>query len=179
MITTPFHSDTIVGKGINSIQGIAAVLSTGGTSNLSTLTWPTANLLYARRVWNPRGFTAKHAYVFCGATSSGNYKLGIWSGLNGDNQVYISGAQAWPGANQTKWITLDQYVPAGHLYLGLVSDNATGTLRGLAATGSGKLLQAGQEASAYASPPSSLTLVDLAAGGLSNATPWFGFTGEI
>lgn len=118
----------------------------------SSVVWPSANRAFFLPFRLSRPFVATLLWWLNGATVSGNVDCGIYS-ADGRRIVSAGGvAQSGVTAIQTVDIT-DQLLVAGQYFLGLVLDNATGTIyRSTLSIPQGRAAGIFEQATAYPLP---------------------------
>ena len=148
-----------------------------GTSSASgSAAWPSANLaMYVPFVIPDRtSFAAVRAFVFNGATASGNFDVGVYN--ESFSLLFSTGSTAQSGTQAPQAVTVATTLAPGRYYLGLAFDNNIATVHGTASHVAGTLTALGvlQQASAFPLPstatPATCTQTFLPGFGISRRT---------
>lgn len=141
------------------------------TTSFASAAWPTANKAIFVPVLVARQTKLVKAFVYNGATASGNLDVGLY--LPNGTRVVSMGSTAQSGTNALQELDItDTTVGPGLYYMALAMDGTTGTaFRATIGTGRGASLGIYEMTSAFALP-STATFATLA----SSYLPMFGFT---
>lgn len=120
-IITPFSLESL---GLPLMQ-LGVTIASPGSS-----TWPTANKVFAVRFRIVgRQYTARRMFVANGATTSGNFDIGIYDQFL--NRLVAMGSTAQSGISQNQVVNIADTVllPDQDYWMALVFDNTTATVQ--------------------------------------------------
>lgn len=142
---------------LSSVIG-AAQYATGQASGTG-ITWPSANLMIAVRVFNPQAFTATHWWWGVGSLGGTDSRKAALYDADG-NLLDSSAGTLLGTANQIQFVADAVEVPEGDLIIALVQNGTTDRFSTYAPTvnfnESPRILGGVEQASAYATIPNPL-----------------------
>lgn len=156
-----------------SIESLGVAMSSLGltAASFTSAAWPTANKAFFVPVWVARQTTLVKAFVYNGATASGNLDIGLY--LPNGTQVVSLGSTAQSGTSALQELNItDTTIGPGLYYMALAMDGTTGTaFRATVGSTRGGAMGIYEMTSAFALPATATYATNTA-----SYLPLFGFT---